>query len=217
MRTALAEGTEAIIREMPVRYPLLSSLVNVFVMVVVAGGWIAFGGALIFRFWKSSAQPGKGDRASLFGLALQLLGIALVWFVHRPYASAIVPVNLILEVLLALAALVAAVFSAWLGIAAVRALGKQWSLTARVLEDHKLVTGGPYRLARHPLYTALLGMILATGLAVSYWVVLGMALLVYWSGTAIRIRSEERLLREEFGAEYEEFARRVPALLPRLF
>ena len=204
-------------RDMLVGFELLSPLVNGFAILVVAGGWVAFGGALVVRFWKSSAPSGKGDRASLTGLALQLLGIALVWFIHRPYLTAILPVPLAVKILLTLAAVLVAVFSAWMGIAATRALGRQWSLTARVLEDHKLVTEGPYRLARHPLYTALLGMILATGLAVSYWIVLLIALFVYWSGTTIRIRSEERLLRQEFGAAYEEFARRVPALLPRLF
>jgi protein-S-isoprenylcysteine O-methyltransferase Ste14 len=60
-------------------------------------------------------------------------------------------------------------------------------------------------------------MILATGLAVSYWFILLLALSLYWLGTMIRIRSEERLLKAEFGARFDEFARRVPALIPRFF
>jgi protein-S-isoprenylcysteine O-methyltransferase Ste14 len=43
---------------------------------------------------------------------------------------------------------------------------------------------------------------------------LPLALLLFGAGTAVRVRSEERLLREVFGAQYEEYARRVPALLP---
>lgn len=179
--------------------------------------WAGFGGALVYRFVKFKAQPGKHDRASLVGLALQLIGIALVWFVHRPYLTPLWRLGNLLTVTFAALAVVVAVASAWLGMAAAHRLGEQWSLTARVRQGHKLVTEGPYRLTRHPLYTALLGMILATGLAISYWFVLLAALGIYTAGTLIRIRSEEQLLRAEFGDAYEEFARRVPALLPRLF
>ena len=38
--------------------------------------------------------------------------------------------------------------------------------------------------------------------------------LIYYLGTVMRIRSEEKLLREQFGSEYEEYAREVPAFIP---
>jgi protein-S-isoprenylcysteine O-methyltransferase Ste14 len=187
------------------------------VVVVVICCWLIFGGGLVYRALKSSLSHRRRDRASLLGLALQLSGIALVWFVHRSYFTPIVETNKALELALVFLAILSGVFSAWMGFAAVRALGRQWSLTARLLEEHELITVGPYRLVRHPIYTALLGMILATGLAVSYWFILLLALSLYWFGTMIRIRSEERLLKAEFGARFDEFARRVPALLPRFF
>ena len=184
---------------------------------VVVCCWLLFGGGLVYRALKSSASHRKRDRASLFGLALQLSGIALVAFVHRTYFTPMARTNKAIEISLALLAVLSAIFSAWMGFAAVRALGRQWSLTARVLEAHELITVGPYGLVRHPIYTALLGMILATGLAVSYWFILLSALALYWLGTKIRIESEERLLKAEFGARFDEFARRVPALIPHWF
>lgn len=198
---------------MNIRFAFLPTLV----VVVVVGCWIVFGGALVYRALKSSVSHRRRDRASLSGLALQLSGIALVSFVHRAYFTPVVRINKVIEIAVALLAIFSAVFSAWIGFVAVRALGRQWSLTARVLEGHELITVGPYRLVRHPIYTALLGMILATGLAVSYWFILWLALSLYWCGTLIRIRSEERLLKAEFGARFDEFARRVPALIPRFF
>ena len=100
---------------------------------------------------------------------------------------------------------------------AVRTLGKEWSVTARLVEGHKLITGGPYQLVRNPIYTAMFGMLLATGLAISHWAAIIVAVIVFAIGTRMRIRSEERLLRGAFGAEFESYAHRVPAVVPRLF
>ncbi|MFS8084040.1 MAG: methyltransferase, partial [Acidobacteriota bacterium] len=104
--------------------------------------------------------------------------------------------------------------SVWFFATAIRTLGKQWSLAARVLEGHKLVTEGPYRIVRNPIYTAMFGMLLATGVAISHWSGLLIAIIVFAIGTVIRVHSEEKLLREAFGAEFEAYAQRVPAVVP---
>jgi protein-S-isoprenylcysteine O-methyltransferase Ste14 len=196
-----------------IQFPFLPTLV----FVVVLGCWFAFGGAFFLLKRGHAAADRKRDPASLVGFALQMLGLAIVWFVRRPMFTPIAETARAVEILLAAVALVAGLSAVWMMLAAIQVLGRQWSLTARVLEGHKLITGGPYALVRHPIYTALLSMIVATGLAQSHWLALVPAITVYLAGTLIRIRSEERLLRETFGAEYEAFARRVPALFPRLF
>lgn len=80
--------------------------------------------------------------------------------------------------------------------------------------SHGSRTGGPYRYVRHPIYTALFGLALATGLVLSRWPVISISAVLYVCGTAIRVRAEERLLRAEFGPEFDEYARRVPAFIP---
>lgn len=83
---------------------------------------------------------------------------------------------------------------------------------AQLLAGQQLVTGGPYAIVRHPMYV---GLILAA------WG----ALLIYFTWTALyfavvapfllrRVAKEEQLLAAEFGAEWQAFARRVPAFLP---
>lgn len=101
-------------------------------------------------------------------------------------------------------------------LAAVRTLGKQWSVAARLVENHTLVTTGPYGIVRNPIYTGMFGMMLATGLAISYWWILPPAIVLFWFGTMVRIRREENLLHEAFGNEFEQYSRRVPALVPFL-
>jgi protein-S-isoprenylcysteine O-methyltransferase Ste14 len=96
-------------------------------------------------------------------------------------------------------------------------LGKQWSLAARVLEGHDLITSGPYSVVRNPIYTGMFGMLLATGLAISHWIGLLIAVVIFSIGTAIRVHSEEKLLRAVFGEKFEAYSRRVPAVVPFLF
>jgi protein-S-isoprenylcysteine O-methyltransferase Ste14 len=124
--------------------------------------------------------------------------------------------NRFLEIALSMITIALAAGSVWFCAASLRALGQQWSLAARVVEGHKLVTQGPYSIVRNPIYTGMFGMLLATGLAVSHWIGLVLAIVVFAIGTMIRVRSEERLLREMFGSGFDEYARKVPAVIPFL-
>jgi protein-S-isoprenylcysteine O-methyltransferase Ste14 len=101
-------------------------------------------------------------------------------------------------------------------IRAVLVLGRHYDLELEVHQDHELVRRGPYRLVRHPVYTGLalhlIGACLATGnilLAVG-------TLLVVLPIFYLRVRAEERLLRERFGPEYDAYAREVGMLVPLL-
>jgi protein-S-isoprenylcysteine O-methyltransferase Ste14 len=182
--------------------------------IVMVLSWIAF--VIVFATQKKTpALPDKKrDPVSILGIALQGAAYAVVWAVRRPWFTPMFPPNRSLEIALSVLAMVLAVASVWFCGAAVRTLGKQWSLAARVLEGHKLVTEGPYSVVRNPIYTGMCGMLLATGLAVSHWIGLSIAIVVFGIGTFIRVRSEEKLLREAFGGEFERYAWRVPAVIP---
>ncbi len=187
------------------------------VFAVVMVSWITF--AVVFLAHKKppAGPEQKRERTSIVGLALQGAGYAIVWSVHRHFFTPIAAMSKLLEITLAVLTMVLAIGSVWFVLAAVRTLGKQWSLAARLVEGHKLVTEGSYRIVRNPIYTGMLGMLLATGLAISHWIALPIAMVVFAIGTWIRVRSEEKLLREAFGAEFEEYARKVPAVVPYLF
>jgi protein-S-isoprenylcysteine O-methyltransferase Ste14 len=61
----------------------------------------------------------------------------------------------------------------------------------------------------------MLIMLIATGLAISGPPQLGIAVAVFALGTALRVRAEETLLRAAFGATFDAYAKRVPAVVPR--
>src|SRR5882724_6366739 len=183
--------------------------------VVMMLSWLAF--VITFLFHKKPPSPPdkKRDPSSITGIVLQGVSYGIVWSIRRPWFTPMFP-NRSLEIGLAVLTMVLAACSVWFCSAAIRTLGEQWSLAARVVEGHKLVTQGPYNIVRNPIYTGMFGMLLATGLAVSHWLGLLAAIVVFAIGTFIRVRSEERLLREMFGPEFDTYARKVPAVIPFL-
>ncbi len=189
----------------------------VLVTAVVSLCWFVFAGIFLFRKTPKAAPEQKRDSKSIVGLILQALSYGVAGLFHRAPFTPISSGSRAVAVSLSLAAMLAAVVSIAIVKAAVKALGKEWSVTARVVEGHRLATEGPYRFVRHPIYSGMLGMLLATGLVISHWLTLTAALVIYFIGTVIRIRSEERLLREALGLEFESYARSAPALLPGLY
>lgn len=190
-------------------------------------GWpglvlFAFGGLLFFfavlriRFASTGARAADRARAgmSVLGIGLQVLGFAgtglgSIRVVLPPASFASLAEAGLVAVLMASAVLI---FEA-----AANELGRNWSLVARTLKDHQLVTSGAFAYLRHPIYTAMALFLL--GLAVSF----GHEKSLIWGlppfavGTWIRVREEERLLKASFGSAYDNYATRVKRFVPGLF
>ncbi len=177
-------------------------------------GWIIF--AIRFLFWKkpASAPDAKRSNISIIGIVLQGVGFAFVWGLRREFFSPLIFEQFTLNVIFQILGIVIGICSVWLAVSAIEELGKQWSLAARLTENHKLITSGVYRIVRHPIYTAMFGMMLATGFAISHWIALPIAIIIFFIGTKIRTIAEEKLLRDAFPAEYEEYAANVSAIIP---
>jgi protein-S-isoprenylcysteine O-methyltransferase Ste14 len=172
-------------------------------------GWSFLAIVLAIVFLRRSGRTRSRDSSSVLGMALQGIGFALVFSVHCRWSTQ----NPIHFALAGLSVLLTATAIAFV-VSAIRALGKQWSLSARVLEQHELITTGPYAIVRHPIYTGFLALLLATGMAMSSLAATAGGFSFYILGTLLRTTREERLLRGAFGTEYEQYAKRVPAFIP---
>ena len=181
---------------------------------VMAAGWAGFGVILVLGKRGAARGSASRDIRSTFGFLLQCAAYAICFVFYRPYFSPIAPMSVSREEILAAISIALTLWAVWFCYAAARALGKQWALMARVIEGHELIRQGPYAVVRNPIYLAMLVMLIAIGLAVSRWQALVVAAALFWVGTAIRIRTEENLLRANFGAQFEQYARAVPAFLP---
>jgi len=102
-------------------------------------------------------------------------------------------------------------FSVWARVQ----LGRNWSRSVTIKQDHKLIVTGPYALVRHPIYTGLLAAFLGTVLAVGeVRAVLAFVLIAVQFGYKLRL--EEKWMQAQFGAAYVAYSNRVAALVPYL-
>ena len=94
-------------------------------------------------------------------------------------------------------------------------LGRNWSATVTVKEDHELIRSGPYSLVRHPIYTGLLLGFIGTAIVRGEWRGV-LAVLIVFVALWRKLRLEERWMSETFGEEYRRYREHSAALIPYL-
>lgn len=174
--------------------------------------WIGFGAVIlrsrIAEGGKSAAA--KRDLRSIFGIALQGVSMAFAWAGRFRFGWPVSLADWIVAVAPATVACLSVTLFAW----STRTMGANWSLVARTREDHTLVQSGPFAFIRNPIYVALFGMMCATAIALGHWINLIAAIPLYLIGTVLRVRIEEKLLRQTFGQAFDDYARRVKRFIP---
>ena len=131
-------------------------------------------------------------------------------FSQNILATQIIPHPMWIEMIGVVLSIAAVAFAIWARLA----LGKNWSGAVITLKkDHQLITSGPYRFVRHPIYTgyflATLGTALTIGTVASY-----LATLMILIGFLIRMNKEEKLMTMQFPTEYPAYKKRSKKLIP---
>jgi protein-S-isoprenylcysteine O-methyltransferase Ste14 len=93
-------------------------------------------------------------------------------------------------------------------------LGRNWSISLQIRNEHRLVTTGIYRFIRHPMYASFFLLAIAQVLLLSNWLagltgLVGVGILY-----AFRVRQEERMMIERFGADYQDYMAHTARLIP---
>jgi protein-S-isoprenylcysteine O-methyltransferase Ste14 len=96
-------------------------------------------------------------------------------------------------------------------------LSKQFSRGLEIREDHALITTGPYRWVRHPMYTIVMFLFIAIFLLTANWFIGLGGMAISLAVILSRTPREEDMLIETFGDAYSEYMRRTPRYIPRLF
>lgn len=170
------------------------------------------GALLVLKSRTRDATPGKRESKSLLGIGLQAAGFALVGAGRVDPSGTLTDPDVLIYATLGLGAGIGAI---WLFASARRAMGANWSIVARMRDDHDLVTSGPFARLRHPIYAAMGLFLIGLANALGHLDALILAAPIFLVGTMIRIKIEERLLAAQFGDRFEDYRRSVPALLPR--
>lgn len=170
--------------------------------------WIVWSALFVQRYRKSAGQEEIAKApAAPWGILLDVVGFLCIWVHVRPAGFEKSMWELIASMLLG----PPSVMLAW---RATRHLGKYWRSQAALSANHELVQTGPYAWIRHPIYVSMLGMLLASGAAYSWWPMLVTGLVLFLVGTEIRVHAEDRLLEIYFQDEFIEYRARVRGYIP---
>ncbi len=96
------------------------------------------------------------------------------------------------------------------------ALGVNFSRTLHIRAEHTLVTAGPYRWVRHPMYTMLFLLGVAILLLTANWLIGGFFLGSFFLTVFNRVANEEQAMIEKFGNDYEQYRQRTKRFVPGL-
>jgi protein-S-isoprenylcysteine O-methyltransferase Ste14 len=98
-----------------------------------------------------------------------------------------------------------------------KTLGRYWSNILVIKEEHKLITDGPYKYVRHPMYSMFWMWVIFQGMLLANWLVwivgIGTWSLAYFT----RIDHEEQMMIDQFGKEYLEYMKKTNRLFPKFF
>jgi len=178
------------------------------VIIVIGIGWVVFWIGWLIAAFTTKASRGRGRLA---GSRIVLAIVVVILFranVHGGSERVDGPVLQGVGLALWVAGLALAVWARLY-------LGRNWGMPMTRREDPDLVTTGPYRFIRHPIYTGIILAMIGTALAISLFgliVVAVVAALFAYSASR-----EERFLAEEFPAAFPDYQARTKLLIPFVF
>jgi protein-S-isoprenylcysteine O-methyltransferase Ste14 len=177
---------------------------------VIGMCWIAW---IVIWLVMAASTKRTVERSARWWPSISVAAVFLVWVrlhgntgsLHRALWAPS-PLAAVVSVALVVAGLA---FTVWARVT----IGRNWSGAVVFKEDHELIQSGPYALARHPIYTGVLAMMLGTALAYAEPI----GLVLFAGGVvvfALKARTEEQLMTSHFPDAYPAYRRRVKALIP---
>jgi protein-S-isoprenylcysteine O-methyltransferase len=179
--------------------------------------WVTYAAFFAVGMWAASRERemakgenrDRGSKGVVYVFSFLGMGSAflLAWYV--PQARIALP---------ALPVFATGIVLVWAGVAlyiwAVQTLGTSFRTSVTLLDGQRLITRGPYRILRHPAYTGGILIFAGIGLDIGNWLSFAAMTLAAVTAYAVRIRVEEKALRERFGAEFEANKKRTWAVIP---
>jgi protein-S-isoprenylcysteine O-methyltransferase Ste14 len=180
-------------------------------------------GAVLFGVWRGTRRPagrttgltGIWLRSPWFYLASTLFFFGIAWWGWRLLPLMLSPQARAWTVGIgSLLFFPGMLFVLWGRLALGRNYFVSTGFGAQLFDGHQLVMNGPYAFVRHPMYLGL--MLSALGGLLMYQTWTTLAFTCFAPLMTVRARREEQALSAEFGEQWREYCRRVPAFIPRM-
>jgi protein-S-isoprenylcysteine O-methyltransferase Ste14 len=184
-----------------VTFPIITTCWGIFFIV-----WVL---AAIFSKRTVHRQSGADRLRYLIPVILGWFLLFRGWRFPPPLNLRVIPQSDVLHIIAA----ILCVSGLILCLCARAILGRNWSGTVTLKENHELIVRGPYRFVRHPIYTGLTTMLLATALQLGHLAgLLGLVLVFvsFW----IKSNAEEDLMLKQFPEQYPAYRERVKRIIP---
>ncbi|MDE2001085.1 MAG: isoprenylcysteine carboxylmethyltransferase family protein [Patescibacteria group bacterium] len=186
-----------------------------FALRIIIGAWLVFMATwFVGWFFTKKGVVGRRWTVTWFQLALYAAFLIAAQF---PGVRSILAGNWISAVFPAAAWIGALLAVAGIGLAiwARMFIGANWGQPMTLRVGHELVTSGPYRYVRHPIYSGVLLAMLGTAIASQ---LLWLAVFLMFAGFfTYSARMEERTMTEQFGDAYRTYKAQTRMLVPFIF
>lgn len=176
---------------------------------------IAIAWAVFVVYWLAASFFSKRSTASRFAgksgwIRIGLLVVFLFIFSNWHGVYDLADPSLPLEALGAALAVCGVAFAIWARIY----LGSNWGMPMTERVDHELVTSGPYRYVRHPIYTGAFFAMLGSALVSPWWTIMLVALTIYFAYSAFE---EEKTMLAKFPQAYADYIKRSKRFIPFIY
>lgn len=159
----------------------------------------------------TEARKGPAEMALLTGMFMAMIALPVIHLATGAFAFADYP----LPEWAAWTGTAAQVPILWLFWRSHADLGRNWSPSLELREDHKLITRGIYRHIRHPMYAAIWISVLAQPLLIHNWLAGALVIPAFAAMWFIRVPNEEAMMQARFGSAWESYCLHAGRLLPR--
>lgn len=186
------------------------------ILVIGAVSWFLIRWPHQRRSWKTKTRLDQRSTLEKILLTCSFTGLGIIPFFYvisgRPRFAdyTFQPLPAWLGAAMFLAAL-------WLFYRVHRELGRNWSDSLEVREQHALVTDGLYRYVRHPMYTAFFMWAVAQALLLPNWIAGPAGLVGFGTLFLFRVGREEQMMLDSFGDEYRAYMKRTARLIPGVY
>ncbi|ADK85847.1 Isoprenylcysteine carboxyl methyltransferase [Desulfarculus baarsii DSM 2075] len=182
-------------------------------VLLVAYTMIRLPHARTYKGVKKIKTEGQKRERLLVGLAtVGTFILPLVWVFTGWFAALDIGLGDEIRIFGILLAVLSLVFFHWVH----KILGQNWSPVLEIGEGHTIITQGPYKLIRHPMYTQVWLWVIAQFLIASNWVI-GLTGVIAWSILYfVRAPREEAMLIDEFGDQYRDYIKQTGRVLPKI-